>query len=86
MNAFAELIEFQPDLILLDVDMPGINGYELCTLLKNHQDFKNTPIVMLDGDRGLINLTKFTLASATDRLTKPFTQTSLFNVIFKYLE
>lgn len=86
MNAFAELIEFKPDLVLLDVDMPGINGYELCTLLKNHHDFKNTPIVMLDSDRGLINLTKFTLASATDRLTKPFTQSSLFNVIFKYIE
>ncbi|MGF1540552.1 MAG: response regulator [Pleurocapsa sp.] len=86
MNAFVELIEFQPDLILLDVDLPGINGYELCTLLKNHQDFKNTPIIMLDSDRGLINLTKFTLANATDKLTKPFTQTSLFNVIFKYLE
>ncbi len=85
MNAFAELIEFQPDLILLDVDMPGINGYELCSLLKKHHDFQNIPIVMLDGDRGLINLTKFTLASATDRLTKPFTQASLFNVIFKYL-
>jgi two-component system, chemotaxis family, response regulator PixG len=86
MNAFAELIEFQPDLILLDVDLAGINGYELCTLLRNHLDFKNTPIIMLDSDRGLINLTKFTLANATDRLTKPFTQTSLFNVIFKYLQ
>ena len=85
LNALAELIEFQPDLILLDVDMPDINGYELCTLLKKRHDFKDTPIIMLDGDRGLINLTKFTLANATDRLTKPFTKSSLFNVIFKYI-
>ncbi|GAB4538500.1 MAG: response regulator [Pleurocapsa sp.] len=86
MKAFAELIEFQPDLILLDVNMPNINGYELCTLLKNYHDFKNIPIVMIDEEHGLINLTKFKLVGATDRLTKPFDQTALFNVIFKYLQ
>ena len=87
MNAFAELIEFQPDLILLEVNMPNLNGYELCGLLRNHNDFKNTPIIiMMNKDRGLIDFTKFKLVGATDNLTKPFNQASLFNVIFKYLQ
>ncbi len=85
MSAFAELIEFQPDLILLDVDMPNINGYELCSLLRNHQDFKTTPIIMMNDEEGLINLTKFKLANATDRLSKPFSKKDLFDVVFKYI-
>ena len=85
MNALSELLEFKPEVILLDVDMPQINGYELCSLLRNHHEFKNTPIVMLTGGRGLVNLTKSKLVGATDYLVKPFDQSSLFNVIFKYL-
>ncbi len=86
MNAFAQLIELKPELILLDSDMPNLNGYELCGLLRNHYDFKHTPIIMLSGEQGLINLTKSKLAGATDHLIKPFTQSSLLNIIFKYLQ
>ncbi len=85
MNALSELLEFKPEVVLLDVDMPQINGYELCSLLRSHHEFKSTPIVMLTGGRGLVNLTKSKLVGATDYLVKPFDQSSMFNVIFKYL-
>lgn len=86
MNALTELIEFKPQIILLDIDMPNISGYELCKLLRNHRELKSIPIVMLTGERGLINLTKSKLVGATDYLVKPFDQSSLFNVLFKYLD
>ena len=86
MNALTELIEFKPQVILLDINMPQINGYELCSLLRSHHEFKLVPIVMLTGERGLVNLTKSKLVGATDYLVKPFDQSSLFNVIFKYLQ
>lgn len=86
MNAFAELIKYQPDLIFLDVDMPNISGYELCTLLRNHRDFKTTPIIMLAKDLGSIDLIKSKLVGATDSLSKPFTQIKLFNIIFRYIK
>ncbi|WP_019504353.1 response regulator [Pleurocapsa sp. PCC 7319] len=85
LNAFSELIEFKPDLILLDVDMPNLNGYELCSLLRNHHNFKTTPIIMLDEAQGLVNSTRFRIAGATDSLAKPFNRTQLLNMIFKYL-
>ena len=85
MNALTELMEFQPQIILLDIDMPQINGYELCSLLRSHHEFKSLPIVMLTG-RGLVNLTKSKLVGATDYLIKPFNRSSLFSVIFKYLQ
>ena len=86
MNALAQLIEIKPELILLDAEMPNINGYELCGLLRNHHDFKNIPIIMPSGEEGQINLAKSKLAGATDHLLKPFTQSSLLNVMFKYLQ
>ncbi len=86
MNAFAQLIEFKPELILLDAEMPHLNGYELCGLLRNHYDFKYTPIIMLSGEQGILNMTKSRLAGATDHLIKPFTQSSLLNIVFKYLQ
>ncbi len=85
MNALAELLDFMPDIILLDIDMPYINGYELCSLLRNQNEFKSTPIVMMTGERGLVNLTKSKLVGATDYVSKPLDQTNMFNVIFKYL-
>jgi two-component system, chemotaxis family, response regulator PixG len=86
MDAFSKLIEFEPDLIFLDVDMPHLNGYELCTLLRKHQTFKLTPIIMMNEAQGLINSTKFKSARATDNLTKPFNRTQILNMIFKYLQ
>ena len=86
MNALSELLDFRPQAILLDVDMPQINGYELCSLLRNHHEFKSTPIILLTGERGLVNLTKSKLVGATDYLVKPFNQSTLFNVLFKYLQ
>lgn len=85
MKALARLMDLKPDLILLDVNMPNINGYELCKLLRANQFFKDTPIVMLTSYRDLVSRTKAKLAGATDYMTKPFTQSSLLNTIFKYL-
>ncbi len=80
------LIKYQPDLILLDADIPNTNGYELCSLLRNHRDFKTTPIViLLAQERASLDSTKLKLVGATDCLSKPFDRTQLFNIIFKYI-
>lgn len=85
MDAFSKLIEFDPDLILLDGDMPNLNGYELCTLLRNHHDFQKIPIVILDETPGLVNSRKFRLAEVTDLLCKPFDRIQLISMIQKHL-
>lgn len=85
LNAFAKILEFQPQLIFLNVDLPELNGYELCSLLRGHQDFKNTPIVMISNNQSLINLTKSKLIGATSYLVRPFTKSDLFNIVYKYL-
>ena len=85
-KAFSKLIEFQPEVIFLAIDMPKINGYELCGLLRNHHSFKTTPIIMLLEDKEFVNLNKLKLLGATDNLIKPFTQQCILNLAFKYLK
>ena len=86
LNAFSELIEFEPDLIILEINMPNLNGYELCTLLKNHHDFKSIPIILVHEVYEPINPSKFKRSEATESINKPFDRTKLLNLIFKYLQ
>ena len=85
VKALMQIVRLKPDLILLDVRMSSIDGYELCRLLKNHSLFKNTPIIMVTGNTGIIDRVKARLVGASGYLTKPFTQSDLLKTIFKHL-
>jgi len=85
IKALMQIVRIKPDLILLDVGMPELNGYELCRLLRNHSFFKSTPIIMVTANEGLINRAKARLAGASDYLNKPFTQAGLLAVVTHHL-
>src|ERR1041385_1007626 len=61
-----------PDLIILDVLMPELNGYEVCTKLREMPDFAMTPILMLTGLSADEDKIKGYNVGADDFLTKPF--------------
>jgi putative two-component system response regulator len=69
---FELLARYTPNLILLDVDMPEINGYEAIKILKNDSKMKNIPVIFLtamnDADSELQGLN----LGAIDYITKPF--------------
>lgn len=85
VKALMEIIRIKPNLILMDVTMPSLDGYQLCRLLRNHSLFKNTPIIMVTGNKGLIDRAKAKVSGATDYLTKPFNQADLLKMVFRYL-
>ncbi len=85
LKALVELMRIKPDLILLDVGMPKVDGYELCRLLRKHPMFKKTPIIMVTGNTGLIDRARAKIAGTTDYMTKPFTQDQLLKMVFRYL-
>ena len=70
-SALKKLAHQQPAVIFLDINMPELNGYDLCSLLRKSQKFKDVPIVMLTGRDGMIDRVRAKLVGATDYLTKP---------------
>ena len=85
VKALMQIIKIKPDLILLDVNMAGIDGYELCRLLRNHSLFKSTPIIMVTANTGIINRVKARIVGASGYLTKPFSQPDLLKIVFRHL-
>lgn len=85
VKALMQILRSKPDLILLDVEMPNLDGYELCSLLRRHSAFKNTPIIMVTGRTGFIDRAKAKMVRSSGYLTKPFTQSDLLKIVFKHL-
>jgi two-component system, chemotaxis family, response regulator PixG len=85
VKALMQILRSKPDIILLDVEMPNLDGYELCSLLRRHSAFKTTPIIMVTGRTGFIDKAKAKMVRSSGYLTKPFTQQELLKMIFKHI-
>ncbi len=83
--ALTKIITVKPHAILMDIDMPNIDGYKLCTMVRRNNEFKNTPIIMVTSNSGFIDRARAKFCGATDYMTKPFTQISLNDMVFKYV-
>ncbi|MGL5509494.1 MAG: response regulator, partial [Microcoleaceae cyanobacterium] len=82
-QALGQVFQWQPDLILCDIAMPSLDGYEVCSMLRNSTRFRQTPIIMLTGIDGFIDRLKARIIGATDYLTKPFGESELLMLIEK---
>ena len=85
VKAVMSIIRHKPDLILLDLNMAGIDGYELCRIIRNNSMFKTIPIIFVTSSKGIIDKVKARFVGASGYLTKPFTRTELLNIIFMHL-
>jgi CheY-like chemotaxis protein len=64
--------EAKPDMILLDIEMPGMNGYEVCKAVRADPAIGKTPVLLVTVHSKLPELVKGLKAGANDHLTKPF--------------
>lgn len=85
MKALMKITSIRPDLILLDIGMPNVDGYQLCTLIRKSSSLKDIPIVMVTGNKGIIDRARARIAGATDYLTKPFVQADLLKMMMRHL-
>ncbi len=85
LKALMQVMRHKPDVILLDVGMPQLDGYELCAMLRRHPNFRETPVVIVTGHTGFIDRARAKLVGASGYLTKPFTRSELLNTIAVFL-
>jgi len=67
------------DLVLLDVDMPHVSGFEMLKMLKGNPNFQDLPVIMLTGNADHDSEIKAAAAGAMDYIVKPFTAEVLKN-------
>jgi CheY-like chemotaxis protein len=81
--AYQTITNRKPDLILLDIWMPGIDGQEIAKTLKQDQNTKNIPIIMISANN---ELERMSAASKVEGyLAKPFEIEELLSAVGKYL-
>ncbi len=80
-QAIPNLLEHQPALILMDIEMPKLNGYELCRQLRQHKSLEQTPIVMLTRREGMVDRIRARLVGAVEYLPKPFNFSELLDLV-----
>jgi CheY-like chemotaxis protein len=84
VDGLAKLSEQLPDLILLDVTMPRLDGYQLCKHVKSNKDTKHIPVVMLSGKDGFFDKVRGRVAGSTAYITKPFDPETLISAVEEY--
>lgn len=77
--------ELEPDLILLDVMMPGMTGYEVCRILKNDPSLVHIPVIFLSAMGEDIHKERGKVVGCVDYIEKPFSKEVLSETVWKYL-
>jgi twitching motility two-component system response regulator PilG len=81
LAALSEIEKSRPDLILLDIMMPGIDGFEVCRRIKENPDTKEIPIVMLTAKKSAADQARGAEVGADAYITKPFKSLKIIDVI-----
>lgn len=86
-NSAIDLVErARPDLILLDVMMPGMDGFETCQIIKSKSENENIPVIFLTALTEKVNIVKGFEAGGVDYITKPFNKEELVSRIKTHLD
>ncbi|MDH5394973.1 MAG: Hpt domain-containing protein, partial [Gammaproteobacteria bacterium] len=81
VDALAQLQEVTPDIMLLDVEMPRMDGFELATNMRNDERLQNVPIIMITSRTGQKHRDRAASIGVNIYMGKPFTETDLMNNI-----
>ena len=71
-EALEKIIQFNPDLILLDIMLPGVDGYEVCEIVRLNPDWKGIKIIFLAAKGRELDVAKGMMLGADAYIVKPF--------------
>lgn len=80
-DALSQVALHRPALVLCDILMPRLDGYQTCALIKKSPLFYATPVVMLTSKDSLFDRVRGDMVGANHYLDKPFTQESLLQLV-----
>ena len=83
--ALPMLLEHKPGLIFLDLVMPIANGYEICAQIRRTSMFRNTPVIIVTGNDGIVDRVRAKLVRASDFIAKPITIKKVVPILRQYL-
>ena len=84
-QALSVLARQKPKVILMDINMPEIDGYELCRMFNQSNILKSIPVIMLTGRDGLLDRIRARMVGASDFIAKPFNPQELVRLVDSYL-
>lgn len=85
IEALSKMNETVPDLILLDIAMPQMDGYQVCKMIRSNDATKDIPVVMISGKDGFFDKVRGKMAGSTGYITKPFGPETLMKTLETYI-
>jgi len=85
LEALSQLNNERPDLVLLDIVMPRMDGYKVLSIMKDSATFKDIPVIIITGKDKVFDKIKGKMSGASVYLTKPFNPDKLIDTINKCL-
>lgn len=85
-DGLSKVVDTKPDVVFVDVMMPRLDGYQTCALIKNHPDYKDTPVIMLTSKDTLFDRARGKLVGSDQYLTKPFSKKSLIDAVIAQIQ
>jgi len=85
IEAFEEIKKKRPDIIILDLMMPGMDGFEFCEKIKADSQYKDIPVIVVSALPSSSNRTRLLSMGAADYIQKPFDSSELVNRIEEVL-
>ncbi|MFK7993740.1 MAG: PleD family two-component system response regulator [Granulosicoccus sp.] len=82
-EALARVVQKRPDVVFADSSMPGLDGYQMCALIKSNSDYRHIPVIMLTGRDGLFDQTRAALVGSDVHVSRPFTANALSAAVSK---
>ena len=84
VEAMALLEDHTPDILLLDIEMPRMDGFEVASLVRKHPGLKELPIIMITSRTGKKHRDRAMAIGVNDYLGKPFQETRLLQSIAQW--
>ena len=85
-DALELIYQYRPDLVLLDIMLPGIDGYEVCEIVRLNPDYRDVKIVFLTARSSEVEIAKGLSLGGDAYITKPFSNAELVALVKKLLQ